>query len=193
MIGAPGSGKGTQAARVSKEFSLPHISSGEILRHEVREGSSIGGAVKDHLDRGTLVPDAILIDLLRERIGDPELRKGYVLDGFPRTVEQAEAAYAIAQPVGAAVQVAVQLEVPQELLIERLLARAREEGRSDDRPEVIEGRLAVYFEHARSLLDYYRARETVVTVDGAGDIDEVSRSLIAELEELRSRLPDPTY
>lgn len=191
MIGAPGAGKGTQAARVAEHFSFPHISSGDLLRAEVRAGTRIGEAVKVHLDDGSLVPDEILLDILRSRVSDPSLRNGYVLDGFPRTVEQAEAAHEIAAPFGAHVQAAVHLDVPRQALVDRMLARALEEGRTDDRPDVIERRLDVFDEHTRPLIDYYRERETVVTIDGDREVDEVARSLIGELEDLRPALRDP--
>lgn len=184
MIGGPGAGKGTQAARLAAHFSLAHISSGEILRTHVRDGTPLAGKVESYLKSGTLVPDHILLELLREPVIEAGRGRGYVLDGFPRNFEQAQAFYEISAPLGVAVQVAVYLDVPREELVERLLARAKQEHRSDDRVDIIEQRLALFDEHTRPLLDYYGGRETVVAVDGARHEDEVGHTIVEELEKL---------
>ncbi|MGH2734442.1 MAG: adenylate kinase [Actinomycetota bacterium] len=184
MIGAPGAGKGTQAARLAANFSLTHVSSGDILRGHVREQSAVGRKVDGYLNSGTLVPDEILLDLLRDPLLEAGRAAGYVLDGFPRNLKQARAAHEMAEPLGVDVQAAVYLDVEREELVKRMLARAEREHRSDDRVEVIEQRLALFDEHTRPLIDYYAALKRVVTVDGARDEDDVTRSLVLELEKL---------
>jgi adenylate kinase len=185
LIGAPGAGKGTQAARLSEYFGIPHISSGDLLRYHVTHGTKLGRAAQEYVARGDLVPDQLVMDMLYEPVKDASERGGYVLDGFPRTVEQAEAAYAIAGPMGAAVQVAVHLDVPTDELVRRLLARQRGK---EDAPDVIAHRIEVYQERTVPLLDYYANREQLVRVDGARPPDEVAGDLIGQLEDVRALL-----
>jgi adenylate kinase len=179
LIGAPGSGKGTQATRLAEHFGIAHISSGDLLRGHVDEGTSLGKQVHRYVSRGDLVPDQIVLDMLRKPIVEASARGGYVLDGFPRTVEQAETAYETARELGVAVQVAAYLDVPREELVRRLLARGRG---GDDTQEVIEHRLEVYESRTRPMVAYYADREVLVTVDGSKPEDEVTRDLIHELE-----------
>lgn len=185
LIGAPGSGKGTQAVRIAEHFKITHISSGDLLRKHVTEGSSIGRSVKAYVDRGDLVPDAFVMDMLRKPVIAANSSGGYVLDGFPRTVDQAEAAYETARDLGVSVRIAVFLDVPTEDLVRRLLARGRG---TDDNHDVIEHRLDVFREHTMPMLDYYAAREELVKVDGARNPDEVTALLIAELLAVRHKL-----
>lgn len=180
LIGAPGSGKGTQAVRIADNYGITHISSGDLLRHHVTEGTTIGKAVKEYVDRGDLVPDAFVMDMLRKPVIAANESGGYVLDGFPRTVEQAKAAYEIARDLGVAVRVAVYLDVPTADLIARLLARGRG---TDDTEDVIEHRLDVFREHTMPMLDYYADREELVKVDGSRSPDEVTASLLGELDQ----------
>ena len=187
LIGAPGSGKGTQAGRIADHFTITHISSGDLLRKHVAEGTAIGRAVKEYVDRGDLVPDTFVMDMLRKPVLAANASGGYVLDGFPRTVQQAEAAYATARELGVSVRIAVFLDVPREELVRRLLARGRG---TDDTAEVIAHRLEVYEKHTLPMLDYYADREELVTVDGARPPDDVTRALLAELEAVRETLPD---
>jgi adenylate kinase len=188
LIGPPGSGKGTQAVRIGDHFGIAHISSGDLLRAHVREGTAIGRAVADYLAHGDLVPDGIVMDVLRRPVEAAARRGGYVLDGFPRTVPQAEAAYQVAREIGAWVQVALYLEVPREDLVERVLGRARAAGRTDDTAEVVEHRLHLFDELTLPLLDYYAAREVLLTVDGSRSVAEVTASAVAELERVRPAL-----
>jgi adenylate kinase len=183
LIGAPGSGKGTQAVRLAARFGLTHISSGDLLRQHVTDGTPLGQQVKKYVSRGDLVPDQVVVDMLREPIIAASQAGGYVLDGFPRTVEQAELAYGMARPLGVAVQVAAYLEVDRAELVRRLLARGRG---TDDTQEVIEHRLEVYDEKTRPMVAYYDKREVLVTVDGSLPRDEVTATLAAALEQLRS-------
>jgi adenylate kinase len=190
LIGAPGAGKGTQATRIAEHFGVAHISSGDLLREHVAQETSIGRAAQEYMERGDLVPDAVVLDMLRKPVVEASASGGYVLDGFPRTVEQAEAAYAVAKDLGVAVQVAVHLEVDPALLVARLVARGEEAGRTDDTPEVIEHRIAVYEERTQPLLQYYRERERLVTVNGDRPVDEVTWSVIVQLQRVQRLLDD---
>ena len=185
MIGAPGSGKGTQATRIAQHFGIVHISSGDLLRQHVTQGTALGRAVQAYVARGDLVPDAFVMDMLRKPVTAANAAGGYVLDGFPRTVEQAEAAYATARTLGVAVQVAVFLDVPREELVRRLLARQR--GREDSE-DIVNHRLEVYAERTVPMLSYYATRERLVTVNGARPIGEVSWSVLVQLEKVKRLL-----
>jgi adenylate kinase len=188
LIGPPGSGKGTQALRVGEHYGIAHISSGELLRQHVADDTAIGRQVEPLLARGDLVPDRIVMDVLRRPVETASRQGGYVLDGFPRTVAQAEAAYLVAREIGAWVQVALYLEVPRAQLIERMLARGAASGRADDNLDVINHRQQVFDELTPPLLDYYADRETLITVDGSKPVDEVTAAALAELDRVRSTL-----
>lgn len=190
LIGAPGAGKGTQATRIAEHFGVAHLSSGDLLREHVATGTSIGRRAQEYMARGDLVPDALVMDMLRKPVIEATRSGGYVLDGFPRTVEQAEAAYQVAKGLGAAVQVAVHLEVDPSTLVARLVARGQETGRGDDTGEVIEHRLAVYEERTRPLIEYYRQRERLVSVNGDRPVEEVTWSVIVQLERVKRLLTD---
>ena len=184
LIGAPGAGKGTQAKLIAERFHIAHISSGDLLRTHVQENTTIGRAAREFLAKGDLVPDAIVMDMLRKPVVAASEAGGYVLDGFPRTVEQAKAAYETAQELGVAVEVAIYLEVPTAELTRRLLARGRGK---DDTPEVIEHRLEVFEAMTRPMLDYYAEREELITVNGARPVPEVFWSITVQLQQLHHR------
>jgi adenylate kinase len=184
LIGAPGAGKGTQAKLIAERFHIAHISSGDLLRTHVEENTTIGRAAREFLAKGDLVPDSIVMDMLRKPVVAASEAGGYVLDGFPRTVEQAKAAYETAEELGVAVEVAIYLEVPTEELTRRLLARGRGK---DDTPEVIEHRLAVFEAMTRPMLDYYAEREELITVNGARPVPEVFWSITVQLQQLHHR------
>jgi adenylate kinase len=188
LIGAPGAGKGTQAERLAKRFGIAHISSGDLLRQHVREQTSLGQTIRSYVDRGDLVPDAVVMDMLRKPVVAAAQAGGYVLDGFPRTVEQAKASFPTAQALGVEVQAAVHLDVAREELVRRLLARRRG---SDDTEAVIERRLQVYLDRTVPLLEYYADREWMFTVDGAQPPDAVHEAIVTCLAKasfaLRSR------
>jgi adenylate kinase len=188
LIGPPGAGKGTQAVRVAERFGVRHISSGDLLRKHVAEGTSIGRTVQQYLGAGDLVPDGIVMDILRKPVVEASQAGGYVLDGFPRTVDQARAAYMVARDLGVAVQVAVHLDVPRSELVRRLLARGEATGRSDDTAEVIEHRLEVYDAKTLPMLAYYAQREKLVGVNGARPIDEVTWSIAVQLQQVQRQL-----
>ncbi len=181
LIGAPGAGKGTQAELLARRFGITHISSGDLLRQHVKDQTAIGQTIRSYLDRGDLVPDGIVMDMLRKPVVAAAQAGGYVLDGFPRTVEQAKAAFPTAYALGVEVQVAVHLDVPRAELVRRLLARRRG---SEDTEAVIERRLQVYLDKTVPLLEYYADREWMFTVDGAQSPDAVHRDVVACLQKL---------
>jgi adenylate kinase len=181
LIGAPGAGKGTQAERLAERFGIAHISSGDLLRRHVEDGTSIGQMIQSYLDRGDLVPDGVVMDMLRKPVVAAAEAGGYVLDGFPRTVEQARTAFTTAQALGVEVQVAVHLDVARAELVRRLLARRRG---AEDTEIVIERRLQVYLDKTVPLLTYYANRELMFTVDGAQPPDAVHADIVARLRDL---------
>lgn len=190
LIGAPGAGKGTQAARIAAHFGLVHISSGDLLRAHVTRGTAMGQLARGYMDRGDLVPDAVVLDMLRKPVVAAAAAGGYVLDGFPRTVAQAEAAYGVARDLGVSVQIAVYLEVDRAELVARMVARGEEGGRTDITPEVMEHRLAVYEEQTVPLLEHYRQRERLITVNGERPVGEVTWSVLVQLERAQRQLSD---
>ena len=179
LVGAPGAGKGTQATRMAEHFGLTHISSGDLLRRHVAEGTAIGRAVRSYVGRGDLVPDGIIMDMLYKPVYAANASGGYVLDGFPRTVEQAETAYKVAGELGVGVQLAIHIDVPTDELVRRLLARGRG---SDDTEDVIKHRLDVYEKKTMPMLAYYADREVLVTVNGSRPVNEVTWSIIVQVE-----------
>jgi adenylate kinase len=189
LIGAPGAGKGTQATRLAERFNIEHISSGDLLRQHVKDQTSLGQRIKEYVDAGDLVPDALVMDMLRKPVVAASEAGGYVLDGFPRTVDQAKTAFETARELGVEVQAAVHLDVPDEELIRRLLARNRG---SDDTEDVIANRLQVYREKTIPLLDYYANREWMFTVDGTQSPDEVHRDIVSRLEKLAAFATSPS-
>jgi adenylate kinase len=191
LIGPPGSGKGTQAVHIADHFGVAHISSGDLLRHHVKQGTSIGRSVAEYVKRGDLVPDGIVMDILYKPVTEASRKGGYVLDGFPRTVQQAEAAYLVAKNLGVSVQVAVHLDVPREELVRRVLERGQQTGRADDTEEVINHRLEVYDQHTLPMLDYYAQRERLVTVNGMRPVDEVTWSVVVQLQRVKRLLDAP--
>jgi adenylate kinase len=181
LIAPPGAGKGTQAARLSDHFKVSNISTGEVFRREVADGSELGLQVKAYLDRGDLVPDAVVGEVVRRVIMQAiEETGGYLLDGFPRTLGQAEAAYALASDLGITAHAVVTFEVSRAVLLERLMARGG--GRSDDNLATIRHRLDVYDQETEPLLAYYGGRGLLLCVDADRTVDEVTAATIAALE-----------
>jgi adenylate kinase len=185
FLGAPGSGKGTQARLLSGRLGVPAISTGEMLRAAVREGTALGRQAQEIMDRGELVPDAVMIGLIRERVASPDARDGFLLDGFPRTVEQARSLDGLLAGNAGGLSAVVNLLVPEPLLEDRLLHRATAEGRSDDRPEAIRERLRVYRERTEPLIAFYRQRGLLAEVDGVGPVSEISGRIDRALEARR--------
>jgi adenylate kinase len=182
LLGAPGSGKGTQAARLVGHLQVPHISTGNLLRAEVDAGSRLGLEAKEIMARGELVSDAILLGMLEDRFSRDDTRGGFILDGYPRNLAQASALGDLLARIGQPMDVAVQLEVPTELLVERIAGRAAAEGRADDTPESVRTRLKVYDEQTAPVVDYYRQRGLLSVVDGVGSMDDVFARIVEALQ-----------
>lgn len=208
MLGAPGAGKGTQAARIAEKYGLPHISTGDIFRSNIKNGTQLGKKAKEYMDQGLLVPDELTCDLVVDRISQDDCGRGYILDGFPRTIPQAEALSAALKKLGTAVDYAVDIHVPDENIVSRMSGRRAclkcgatyhvafnppaKEGicdvcgeqlvlREDDRPETVQRRLDVYHEQTQPLIDYYQDRGVLHTVDGTKRMDEVFSAVTAIL------------
>jgi len=181
LIGPPGSGKGTQGERLAKRLGLEHIAAGDLLRAEVEAGTPLAEKVRAYIDRGELVPDELVIDLLMPRVLRAGRNGGYLLDGFPRSVGQAKEARRLADEEGVSAGAAIYLDAPREELVSRILARAEVEGRSDDTPEVIRHRLKVFDEATAPLIEYYRNRGLLRVVDASRSADEVTEAILAEL------------
>jgi len=185
FLGPPGSGKGTQAKFLAERLGVPAISTGEILRTAVREKTPLGQKAQAIMERGDLVSDELIVELIRERIAQADARRGFILDGFPRTIAQAEALERLLAEKGDSLSAAVNFRVPDEELTRRMLGRAAEEGRADDRPETIRERLKVYREKTEPLIDFYRKRDLVADVDGVGTVDQIGSRVDAALMSLR--------
>ncbi len=170
ILGPQGSGKGTQAKRIAAEYDAPHVATGDILRAAVANGSELGHQVRPILERGDLVPDDLMVGLIRERLADED---AFVLDGFPRTVAQAEALEAMLDEIGKPLDAVILLRVSDEVATDRLEARARAEGRADDSPEAIRNRLRLYHELTELVVDRYQLAGIEVIVDGEQTMDEV--------------------
>lgn len=183
MVAAPGAGKGTQAEKLARHYRVTHLSSGELLRREVNAGTDIGKQAASYLGRGDLVPDELILTMLTERIVEASRAGGYVLDGFPRNVRQAEAAYELTKHIeGIELEAVIHLEVARAELQRRLLARAERERRSDDAEEVVAHRFEVYTVETEPLLAFYRGRNLVLEINGEQDEEQVFADIIASLE-----------
>ena len=213
LLGAPGSGKGTQAEHLQRELGLTHIASGDLFRRHLRDKTDLGVRAGEFMAKGALVPDEITIAMLRERIGEPDTAKGVLLDGFPRTMEQAIALNEMMAGLGRAIDAVLYVEVPDEELVERISGRlicrecqvpfhrtanpfracpsGRCQGehlyqRADDSPETVRARLVTYHKQTAPLVDYYRLINLLVTVPGSGPIDDVKRAVLAAAKAVGS-------
>lgn len=205
MLGAPGAGKGTQAKMIADKYSIPHISTGDIFRANIKNGTELGKKAKTYMDQGLLVPDELVVDLVVDRVGQADCSNGYVLDGFPRTIPQAESLDAALEKLGSKVDYAINVEVPDENIVRRMLGRracvacgatyhivhipTKVEGicdrcgselilRDDDKPETVKKRLAVYHEQTQPLIDYYNDKKVLVEVDGTKDMNDVFTDIV---------------
>lgn len=185
LLGPPGSGKGTQAARLKDHLQVPHVSTGDLLRAEVAAGSDLGRKAKEIMARGDLVSDDILLGMLEERLARPDSGGGFILDGYPRNLAQAAALDALLQRIGQPMDAAVQLAVDNELLIERIAGRARDQGRADDSPDAVRTRLRVYDEQTAPVIGFYRQHGQLTVVDGVGTLDEVFTRIIEAIAPVR--------
>lgn len=183
LLGPPGAGKGTQAILLCQKKSLPHISTGEIMRTAVQEGTPLGSKVKSFLDKGELVPDQLVIDLIDERLGKPDCAQGFLLDGFPRTIEQANKLGELLEKRGKPIDRAINIVVPQDVLIERIVKRgASGAGRSDDTGEVALHRLNVFLQQTAPAIELYKADKAYREIDGLGSVEEVQGRILQALE-----------
>ena len=205
MLGAPGAGKGTQAKKIAAKYNIPHISTGDIFRANIKNGTELGKKAKTYMDQGLLVPDDLVVDLVVDRVGQDDCERGYVLDGFPRTIPQAEALTKALADMGQKVDYAIDVDVPDENIVRRMSGRracvgcgatyhvvyapTKKEGicdtcggelilRDDDKPETVQKRLNVYHEQTQPLIDYYTEAGILKTVDGTVDIDDVFQSIV---------------
>ncbi len=179
FLGAPGAGKGTQAQILAKSAKIPHISTGDILRAEVKGQTDLGLKAKSYMDKGELVPDSLILDMIRARLGQSDASTGWILDGFPRNVSQAEFLDRLLAEIGQNYDLAINLDVPQDRLVERLLNRATIQNRPDDTEDVIRRRLVVYDEQTLPLIDYYRQKGIYREVNGDRDLTAVTGDLEA--------------
>lgn len=213
LMGLPGAGKGTQAEKIVEKYAIPHISTGDMFRAAIKEGTELGLKAKAFMDEGKLVPDEVTIGIVRERLSQPDCEKGFLLDGFPRTVPQAEALDSILEELGRPVEHTINIEVEKEELIARLSGRRicktcgasyhlifnppavegkcdKDGGelytRADDNPETVTNRLEVNMNQAQPLLDFYQAKGVLTNIDGQQDIDKVFADLDALLQGIRS-------
>lgn len=210
MLGAPGAGKGTQAKKIAAKYNIPHISTGDIFRANIKNGTELGKKAKTYMDQGLLVPDELTVDLVIDRVGQDDCANGYILDGFPRTIPQAESLDAALAKMGEKVDFAVNVEVPDENIVNRMSGRRaclkcgatyhvvyaapKAEGicdtcgenlvlREDDKPETVQKRLNVYHEQTQPLIDYYTKQGVLKTVDGTKNLEEVFQEIVTILGE----------
>lgn len=210
MLGAPGAGKGTQAKKIAEKYKIPHISTGDIFRANIKNGTELGNKAKTYMDQGLLVPDELVVDLVVDRVKQEDCANGYVLDGFPRTIPQAEALDAALDVIGEKIDYAINVEVPDENIISRMSGRRacvacgatyhlvhippKTEGicdtcgkelilRDDDKPETVEKRLKIYHEQTQPLIDYFTKKNVLVEVDGTVDMADVFAAIVKILGE----------
>jgi adenylate kinase len=184
LLGPQGAGKGTQAKRIAAEYDIPHVASGEILRAEMQAGTPLGRRVKDVYDRGDLVSDELMIELIRTRLGQTDTDAGFILDGFPRTTVQAEELDQMFNDIGRNFSVVFALQIPDEIAYERLRKRAEIEGRADDTDEAIRRRLDNYHRETEPLIEYYRVRGNLVPIHGGRSENEVFAEIQSALEQV---------
>ena len=210
MLGAPGAGKGTQAKKIASKYSIPHISTGDIFRANIKNGTELGKKAKTYMDQGLLVPDDLVVDLVVDRVNQEDCANGYVLDGFPRTIPQAEALDKALTEMGQVIDYAINVEVPDENIVQRMSGRracvncgatyhivyapTKKENvcdtcegelilRDDDKPETVQKRLKVYHDQTQPLIDYYTEKNKLVEVDGTIDIEKVFDAIVKILGE----------
>lgn len=181
LLGAPGSGKGTQAALLKEHFNIPHISTGVLLREAVESQSPLGLQAKSIMDRGDLVPDDVMLNLIEERLGQSDVAGGFILDGYPRNLAQAQALETLLSRLDQPIEEAVLIEVNEDMVVARIAKRAAEESRSDDTEQVVRNRMRVYQEQTAPVAGFYDSRQLLTRVLGEGTIDEVLQRIKASL------------
>jgi adenylate kinase len=187
LLGPQGSGKGTQAKRIQAEYGVPHIATGEILRDAIAAGSELGRRVKPIVESGRLVPDELMIDLIRERLAADDAEDGFILDGFPRTLAQAEALDEMLADIGRDLSIVFGFQLDDEIGIERMSKRAEIENRKDDTPEAIAQRLALYHEQTEPLIGHYRLQGNLIGIHADRTVDEVFAEIQEALEQTAAR------
>ena len=185
LLGGPGSGKGTQAALLKEKLEIPHVSTGELLRAAVDAGTVPGIQAKAAMDAGELVADDLVLGMLRERLAAADAAKGFILDGYPRNLAQAEALDRLLDELGLPLDEVIQIDVDADRIIERLAKRGEDEGRSDDSEKTVRHRLAVYQEQTAPVIDYYARRQQLAEVYGVGSVEEVSARILGVLGPLQ--------
>jgi adenylate kinase len=187
LLGPQGAGKGTQGKLISREYGIPHIATGDILRAAIAARTELGLKAEPILTSGQLVPDGLMIDLIRQRLAQEDTERGFVLDGFPRTAVQAEALDGMLGEIDRPLNVVFEFQLPEEMAVQRLQHRAGEEGRADDTPEAIRTRLRLYHEQTAPLAEYYRARGLLVSVHAHRSVEEVFEEIQQALEQVAVR------
>jgi adenylate kinase len=187
ILGPPGAGKGTQAKLIAKDTGIPHVATGDMLRAAIANGTELGRKIREVYDHGELVSDELMIELIRERIGESDTGDGFVLDGFPRTLPQAEALDRMLEEIDRALSVALHFQVPDELAVERLHVRAMQEERSDDSPGVIKHRLEIFHRDTEPVTEYYRAQGILVGIHADRTIEEVFAEVQQVLQAAAAR------
>ncbi|BDH58964.1 adenylate kinase [Tsukamurella sp. PLM1] len=177
ILGPPGAGKGTQAERLSEKYGIPHISTGDLFRANISEGTELGVEAKKYMDAGELVPSSVTVNMVRSRLTEPDAKNGFILDGFPRSTDQADSLGEILSERGEKLDAVVSFDVPEDTVVERMLAR----GRADDTEDVIRNRMQVYANQTAPLLDYYG--DAVTHVDAVGTVDEVLSRVTTQLDK----------
>ncbi|MDE6194385.1 MAG: adenylate kinase [Muribaculaceae bacterium] len=184
LFGAPGSGKGTQSEKIIDRYGLHHISTGEVLRKQIKEGTELGKIADSYISKGHLIPDDLMIDILRQELkGLPKECKGVIFDGFPRTIPQAEELENLLAEIGSDLTGVVGLEVPEEELVARMLKRGKETGRADDNIDTILNRLKVYHNQTEPLKEHYQGKGAYMHIDGLGDVDSIFGSISDKIDE----------
>jgi adenylate kinase len=187
LLGPQGAGKGTQGRLIASEHGIPHVATGDMLRAAMAAGTELGRQIKPVYDSGGLVPDDLMIALIRERLGEEDAREGFILDGFPRTMPQAEALEEMLREIGRDLDVVFELQVPDRVGRERMLKRAAEEGRTDDAPEAIDERLRLYHQETAPLIEYYRTRHNLVGIHADRPVNQVFAEIQQTLEQVAVR------
>ncbi|ASJ20623.1 adenylate kinase [Brachyspira hampsonii] len=180
FIGAPGVGKGTQSALIEKEYHISHIATGDMLRDNIANGTELGKTAKSYMDKGELVPDSLVIDMLKDRIKKDDCKNGFMLDGFPRTIEQAKELSNILESLNYKISAVIDIYVSEEVIIDRLLKR----GRADDNEETIKNRLKVFENQSKPVLEYYKDKAKIIKIESIGTPEEVYAKIKKELDVL---------
>lgn len=184
IFGAPGSGKGTQSARIVEKYGINHISTGDVLRAEIKNGTQLGQVAKGYIDQGQLLPDELIIDILASTLDGFKESKGVIFDGFPRTIAQAEALKKMLAERGQEVNVMLDLDVPEDELMARLIKRGQESGRADDNEETIKKRLVVYHSQTAPLIDWYKQEGQYQHIQGLGTMEDIFADIVSTIEKL---------